>query len=221
MSALSARLPLLLTLLLAIAMVAALGWQGYQTWQQEQQPLSTAAGAPVASEPVSQIPDISVAEIELFGSANPAAQPREQETENLPDTNLRLVLRGVMAADGDFPGSALIEDASGDTDAYLVGSELPGNVTLRSVHPNRVIIDRSGRLENLKFPELTESEGLDVTASDNGDSQDSAPTSSYPTASGPSSSPPVVTTPAASEQRRTEIRQRLEELRQRLRNNSN
>lgn len=215
MSALAARLPILLALLLAIVMIAALGWQGYQAWQAEQQAAAESradnGGTQIQSN---QAPDINVAEVELFGSAATTTDTQEVDTENLPETNLRLYLRGVMAADGDFPGSALIEDASAKTEAYLVGDELPGNAKLRSVHPNRVIIDRSGKLENLYFPELTESEGMEFSE----EAPDTAPDSMSATATSP---PPVVTTPAASEQRREEIRRRLEELRERLRSNSN
>lgn len=219
MSALAARLPILLTLLLAIVMIAALGWQGYQAWQAEQQAAAESRADNGGTQvQTNQVPDIDVAEVELFGSAATATDTQEVDTENLPETNLRLYLRGVMAAEGDFPGSALIEDANAKTEAYLVGDELPGNAKLRSVHPNRVIIDRSGKLENLYFPELTESEGMEFSEEAADSAPDTAPDSRTATATSP---PPIVTTPAASEQRREEIRRRLEELRERLRNNGN
>jgi general secretion pathway protein C len=136
------------------------------------------------------------------------------DTENLPETNLRLFLRGVLAADGEFPGSALIEDDKSKTEAYLVGDELPGNATLRSVHPNRVIIERSGKLENLYFPESEDRSGMSFTA----DQQEEAAAEAQQAASTPPSRAPASAT--SDEQRREEIRRRLEQLRERLRNNN-
>lgn len=221
MSALVARLPKLLALILAVVMLAALGWQGYRIWQSEKQQ-ATSADATQAAQQLprsNQTPQLELAQVELFGTADASADPEDVDTENLPETNLRLFLRGVMAAEGDFPGSALIEDASSKTEAYLVGDDLPGNAKLRSVHANRVIIQRSGKLENLYFPELAQTSGMDFS-----EEEDATPTDtgvSTPAASTTTTTPPVVTTPAASEQRREEIRQRLEELRERLRSNSN
>ncbi|MDX1458613.1 MAG: type II secretion system protein N [Marinobacter sp.] len=221
MSALNARLPLLLALVVAVAMVAALGWQGYSLWQQtrtDQQQASQTALSQAATQEA-QAPSISLAEVELFGTASSAVTAQVTNTENLPETNLRLYLRGVLAAEGEFPGSALIEDDSNSTDSYLVGDELPGNATLRSVHANRVIIERSGKLENLYFPELDDSSGMDFAEGDT-DTTQSTPTASGPTGA-PASGRPVVGTPQDAEQRREEIRQRLEQLRERLRSNSN
>lgn len=221
MSALNARLPLLLALVVAVAMVAALGWQGYSLWQQtrtDQQQASQTALSQAATQEA-QAPSISLAEVELFGTASSAVTAQVTNTENLPETNLRLYLRGVLAAEGEFPGSALIEDDSNSTDSYLVGDELPGNATLRSVHANRVIIERSGKLENLYFPELDDSSGMDFAEGDS-DTMQSTPTATGPTGA-PASGRPVVGTPQDAEQRREEIRQRLEQLRERLRSNSN
>ncbi|MEQ9547565.1 MAG: type II secretion system protein N [Marinobacter sp.] len=210
------RLPMLLALATVVAMIALTSWQAYSFWQQESQrsnqQLRTAADMKAASDE-QETPEVTLASLDLFGKAGESTANQQIDTENLPETNLRLFLRGVLAASGDFPGSALIEDEKGQTEAYLVGDELPGNAKLRSVHANRVIIERSGKLENLYFPESEDRTGLEFAAESSttpegrGAEADSSPTRAAPS-------------PAADDQRREEIRRRLEQLRERLRNNN-
>ena len=212
------RLPLLLAVVVAAAMIALTSWQAYRFWQsesqREQQIQTAAAGQGVVSEETST-PQVELASLDLFGIAGESATPSEVDTENLPETNLRLFLRGVLAADGEFPGSALIEDEKSSTDAYLVGDELPGNAKLRSVHANRVIIERGGKLENLYFPEADDRNGVNVAANDD----DNATANDTPDTD-TTSPTPASTSPANDDQRREEIRRRLEQLRERLRNNN-
>ncbi|MGM0767688.1 MAG: type II secretion system protein N [Pseudomonadota bacterium] len=212
------RLPLLLATVAGIAMIALTSWQAYSFWQSEtqregQQQTGAANAASVAEEAAT--PEVELASLDLFGQAGENATPQEIDTENLPETNLRLFLRGVLAADGEFPGSALIEDSESKTEAYLVGDELPGNAELRSVHANRVIIERGGMLENLYFPEADDRNGVSFAANnDNGESDEASSDDSG------DSTPPASSSPATDDQRREDIRQRLEQLRERLRNNN-
>jgi general secretion pathway protein C len=205
------RLPALLALLLAVAMLATTGWQGYAIYQSETR-LSPGTGATTA-QPVVQKrkepPAVALAALELFGSADQGAATTPQETENLPETNLRLKLRGVLAAEGQFPGSALIEDDKNETRAFLVGDPLPGNAILRSVHANRVVIERNGALENLYFPESKSDSELAFASNATRAVSQPAPTRS--------ASPAGAMT---QQDRRDEVRRRLEELRDRLRNNN-
>ncbi len=211
------RLPLLLALVAGAAMVGLTAWQVVSFWQAQQQQSAVtstenlAERGPGANEP----PEVELASLALFGTLSGDASGQPLETENLPETNLRLFLRGVLAADGEFPGSALIEDQKGNTEAYPVGEELPGNAKLRSVHPNRVVIERGGKLENLFFPEENNRSGLSVAA-DRGE----PPPRAEPTAQSPSTTQ-TPESAADNDQRREEIRRRLEQLRERLRNNSN
>lgn len=210
------RLPLILALVAGVAMVTLTAWQGYRFWQMESRPgdFGKAQAVVSGSDPAREPPTVDLSSLSLFGSATGNSATTEIDTENLPETNLRLFLRGVLAAEGDFPGSALIEDDKGKTEAYLVGDELPGNAKLRSVHPNRVIIERAGKLENLYFPESEDREGMSFTAGNDTDSGSSEP-SADPTAT--SRAPATAT---SDDQRREEIRRRLEQLRERLRNNN-
>ena len=209
------RLPMVLAMVAGAAMLAVTSWQGYRFWQTESQPALSATGQPAQQSPpgTRDVPEVDLATLTLFGSPNADSGPAELGTENLPETNLRLFLRGVLAASGEFPGSALIEDDKSKTEVYLVGDELPGNATLRSVFPNRVIIERSGKLENLYFPEEADRSGMSFTADDQARQTEAADTGSTQTTTAP-------TTPSADQQRREEIRQRLEQLRERLRNNN-
>lgn len=209
------RLPMVLAMAAGAAMLAVTAWQGYWFWQAESQPTLSGTGqaAQQSLPSTRETPQVDLATLTLFGSPAADGAPVELDTENLPETNLRLYLRGVLAASGEFPGSALIEDDKSKTEAYLVGDELPGNATLRSVFPNRVIIERSGKLENLYFPEEADRSGMSFTADDQGQQAGAAASGSAQTTSSPS-------TPSADQQRREEIRRRLEQLRERLRNNN-
>jgi general secretion pathway protein C len=215
------RIPTILAVVAALAMVLATGWQAYSFWQSENAPGNTIATNPdtTRSSPAQQVPELNLSSVAIFGDANRAeSAQKDVDIDNLPETNLKLVLRGVMSASGDFPGSALVEDSKRNTDAYIVGDELPGNATLRTVRADRIIIERSGALENLYFPEDEDRSGIDLAANesiDNGNSgsadyvEQPAQPASF---SGPSTS-------RNSDQRREEIRQRLEQLRNRLRGN--
>lgn len=70
--------------------------------------------------------------------------------EQAVDTELNLVLRGVMGSSEQGAARAII--AEGDSQAiYAPGDELPvsGSVTLEKVLPLRVILDNAGRYESL------------------------------------------------------------------------
>lgn len=216
----SSRLPLILATVAGIAMVAVTAWQGVRFWQDETGTGDAASTSDqtMATTEARQEPEVNLASLDLFGVPGAAAPEAEPDTENLPETNLRLFLRGVMAASGDFPGSALIEDDKSNTEAYLVGDELPGDATLRSVRANRVIIERGGKLENLYFPENEDRSGLSMASTETSDQQQEPGGTRIRPAGTAQRSSSVNT--ESSEQRREEIRRRLEQLRERLRTNN-
>lgn len=225
MSATDARIPSIIAALLGLAMLATLSWQGYQFWMADgrnDSQMSEESAKQIT--PTREPPQIALSDVTLFGVADVNTPAETVNTENLPKTNLRLTLRGVLAADGDFPGSALIEDDKGNTEVYLVGNELPGNATLRSVHAGRVILERTGKLENLYFPEDDNRTGMNLSTSQQQREEGLPSASASNTPVQRAATPPPVrrpATPDATEQRREEVRQRLEELRERLRTNSN
>ncbi|HLV77044.1 MAG TPA: type II secretion system protein N [Marinobacter sp.] len=217
MLAIDRRIPPLLALAVAVAMVGLTAWQGYRFWQSE-----TSQSAPRVQPAVDagstgpQVPSVELADLTLFGAHTPEGSPEASHTENLPETNLRLFLRGVLAADGDFPGSALIEDDQNNTEAYLVGDELPGSARLRTVFPNRIILERGGKLENLYFPVNEDRSRFEIAAST--DPEPEMPEAEPVREITPAPAASATRAPASDQQRREEIRQRLEQLRQRLQN---
>lgn len=211
MNAWTQRLPWLLTALLIAGMLASLGWQGWRFMDLR----SEASGSPqTAGESQSSgaqsnettLPPLEA--VNLFGKAGENANEAPVETDDLPETNLQLTLRGAMAADEQAPTSALVEDSRGETEAYTLGDALPGDATLRAIHPRRIVIERRGQLETLTFPEENEDGASLQTASRSEPASSSTRQSTSASETG-------------SDPRREQVRQRLEELRERLRQNSN
>jgi general secretion pathway protein C len=210
------RAPRLLASILVVAMAAATGWQLYQFWRSIQPPGPTASASRTLVEPVAESPVIELAAIDLFGVADSNGDVAV-DTENLPETNLRLVLRGVGASglkeSGRRLASALVEGPDRQTDYYVIGSELPGDAALKAVYPDRIVIERQGNLENLYFPEEFETasfEAQDAEPSSPGSGQINPSLQSAGSQSGA----------GASDARKEEIRARLERLRERLRSNN-
>ncbi|WP_100640881.1 type II secretion system protein N [Marinobacter salexigens] len=216
MLSINPKVPLALAIISGLAMVGATAWQGYDFWQAQNQ--QVVQSGKVALQPTTKTPappKVALASLELFGSAQLGESQADENTEDLPETNLRIFLRGVLAGDGEFPGSALIEDDKNKTDVFLVGDELPGNAKLRSVHPNRVVLDRGGKLENLYFPEPDNRAGMTFSAGAGNSQYANQPRQAPATSSQPASA----TSSENNQQRREEIRKRLEQLRERLRTN--
>lgn len=86
----------------------------------------------------------------LFGEAQTASAAVEPSA--IPETQLKLVLRGVMATHDQHTATAIIADPSGNEDYYEVGKELPGGATLKEVHDQYIVLSRAGRLETLRLP---------------------------------------------------------------------
>ncbi len=93
----------------------------------------------------------------LFGraEARQVAVPRQEE---IPETKLKLTLRGLFASDDPDDSWAIVADPSGKENFYKVGSTLPGNATLKEIHPDRIVLERRGKYETLRLPK----ESLDL-----------------------------------------------------------
>ncbi len=89
----------------------------------------------------------------LFGepAADGPAPVAASDLLDAPDTNLQLTLRGVFAAGEVTESRALIEPANGDLSPYAVGAEIPGGAKVHSIHADRVLLERGGRLETLRL----------------------------------------------------------------------
>ena len=97
----------------------------------------------------------------LFGEAAEQPQVAVAAVVDAPDTTLSLTLRGILSKEGDPNGQVIIESRS-ESKNYFVGQAINGadGATLHSVYSDRVLLDRSGRLETLRLPkDLTASTG--------------------------------------------------------------
>jgi general secretion pathway protein C len=113
--------------------------------------------AEVKSAPVPVNPDIELIrkmpDWHLMGIPSREQAPVSRNTAvEAPDTRLKLVLRGSLASDDPEQARAIIADPGGKEEQYAIGDKLPGNAELSEVHPDRVILKRSGRFETLRLP---------------------------------------------------------------------
>lgn len=89
----------------------------------------------------------------LFGISEKAAV---QQQTKAPETKLNLTLKGVLAATPMDRASAIIaQGKAGKEDIYSVGDKLSGGVEIREIHPEYVVLDRSGILETLKLQKIS------------------------------------------------------------------
>jgi general secretion pathway protein C len=84
----------------------------------------------------------------LFGAA-PVA-PRGDASA--PQTNMPLVLTGIIADNDPQNGLAILGPSAQTAKVHVVGDIVPGGARLHSVYSDRVIIDRNGQLESLLLP---------------------------------------------------------------------
>lgn len=87
-----------------------------------------------------------LAGLSVFGSATQKAR-----AVSAPETSLSWTLKGVFSNPDASRGAAILAPQGQPEKLYRVGAALPGNVTLQEVFPDRVILDRGGRLETLRL----------------------------------------------------------------------
>jgi len=91
-----------------------------------------------------------IADAHLFGEATASSDPLD--ALNAPQTQMPLVLSGVMATPDPEHGFAFIGESAAMAKFKRVGDSLPGGAKLHAVYPDRVMLDRGGRLESLLLP---------------------------------------------------------------------
>ncbi len=102
---------------------------------------------------------VSLKNAALFGRVGSVDQPI------VATSATHLSLAGVIAETDPAAGQAIIADSGSPAKVYRVGSTLPGNIVLRGVHADHVILDRGGTLERLDLPrQLTPGSSLDPAA---------------------------------------------------------
>lgn len=133
-------------LVVAIAAAAAdLAWRLMPAAGQGPAPAAAPQDARVSGE---RGPD--AARHALFGEPEEAAGGEAEITE-APETTLQLVLRGVIATGSAGTARAIIAGRSGE-ESYRIGDDLPGGAVLERIFPNRVLLRRNGRFEELRMP---------------------------------------------------------------------
>jgi len=101
----------------------------------------------------------------LFGEApKESVQQALPAVVDAPDTTLRLTLTGILSQDPD--GQAIISANRGQERTYHVGDSVDNadGATLHSVEPDRVLLNRNGRLETLRLPEQLSSAAARATS---------------------------------------------------------
>jgi general secretion pathway protein C len=109
----------------------------------------------------------SLTQSHLFGEATVQAVPVTQAVVDAPDTTLSLSLTGIVSTTDEGKGRAIISSNRGQEKTYNIGDavENADGATIHSVFADRVILDRSGRLETLRLPkDLTAATGARPTA---------------------------------------------------------
>ena len=90
----------------------------------------------------------NVAALHLFGHTD--AQPVDEGID-APETKLNLKLLGILSI-GEKSGLAIITGAGQAEKVYKVGDRVPGNVILKAVYADRVLLESSRGLETLPLP---------------------------------------------------------------------
>lgn len=144
------KAPQLLTVIAAIGV----------TWQAAKLTWLFVTPASVTEAPMSppQLPTVNFTPIDpqqianayLFG--NPSATPSKVDPNNLPISQLNLLLAGTMAMPEPDQGFAIVGENANNAKFYRVGAPINGNVRLHSVYSDRIVIDNNGTLEAVKLP---------------------------------------------------------------------
>jgi general secretion pathway protein C len=98
----------------------------------------------------------------LFGEFEQVVEAAPERPVEAPDTQLRMTLQAVLAKGGDGTGFAIIGQRSGQASAFSVGDDVFNQATLTAVYSDRVILDRNGQLETLRYEREATSELLQV-----------------------------------------------------------
>ena len=163
------RIPLLVALAIVLASIGLTAMQLYPIYNAITSPdrNTNPSASPTnpnntpatTAKPSGEAGNKNIASFSLFGNFNEVIED-EPDIQELPKTNLRLTLTGVSATENQKSATALIEGPDRATESYRIGDTLPGNASLHSVHKDRVILSRSGKLETLFFPDTDSSTRL-------------------------------------------------------------
>ncbi len=110
-------------------------------------PAVSPVGKPVSN--TARLADIS--RWHLFGKAG-AVTVAAPKQEVVPETKLRLELRGILASPDAKFSRAIIFEPPRSEDTYGIGAALPGGATLVEINNDHIVLLRQGRREKLLLP---------------------------------------------------------------------
>lgn len=144
---------LLLALILSITAISALAYkdnaylkESYSTTADTQ-----AISTPRKLESTPHLPQKHVAN--LFGHKIAVISPQAKE-RTIPETRLKLILKGTFTHQEEAKASALIAESNKDASRYYVGDQILENAKLVSVNSGAIVLRRNGQDELLKLPIL-------------------------------------------------------------------
>jgi general secretion pathway protein C len=156
----SDSLPALLPLLVSAGLVVLLAWQLVQlTWTligasgttSEPAASPSTQSGPGAAAASTAVDIQAIVNAHLFGVAGDTG-PTETDPTEVATTRMNLVLAGTIANIDPKLGYAIIGESSSSSKVYSVGKTVTGGTTLDAVYPDRVILNRGGKLEALLLP---------------------------------------------------------------------
>ncbi len=121
-------------------------------------PVVAPANLPAVSSAGDTAADVqAIVAAHIFGIADPEQAPEVQpvvdDTSNLADTRLtNLQLKGTIAATASDKAVAIIADGNNDENIYMIGDAVTSGAKLHAVYADRVVLNESGVLTNLKLP---------------------------------------------------------------------
>lgn len=151
------------TALNALAVMVLAASMAQWTWQLLQPPLPRIIAQTVDISASGNFDLQGLLAAQLFGQATPDSAPSATPVEQIPASDLNLVLVGVVAAGPE--SLALIRVEPEPETPFAIGDEISHGVTLRAVYPDRAIIQRRGRTEALLLEDVAASLGDTALAS--------------------------------------------------------
>lgn len=133
--------------------MATLVWQFVPAPELPEPPAEAVATTPTAAAR----PRLNITEIvdwHLFGTSTAPASAAGGGTAPIdaPETQLNLILRGVLSSDDPKEAHAIIAEPNGTENFFRVGAALPGGAELKEIYADRIILMRAGRHETLRLP---------------------------------------------------------------------
>lgn len=104
----------------------------------------------------------ALGERHLFGQFEAVAIAEPEQPIEAPETRLNMKLQAVLARGDDGTGFAIISRGGSQASAFSVGDDIFNQATLSAVYRDRVILDRNGQLETLRYEREATSQLLQV-----------------------------------------------------------